>query len=252
LQPEGDIYATRISENGTVLDPAGVPVASTNAPDDAPTLNFGHGITLLGYSTFNPAVTAGSMRVAVREIFSPLAIESSWYHYETDATMELDFTADVSGSFVTDDVLLTNLDTGAVIPPSAIGLSVNTWNDAVRITYTGPGGRHVLPNGDYRLTLRAGSIVSATGQTLTTDANIEFFVLAGDADHNGVINFDDYARIDNGFNNHLVGFSNGDFNYDGVVNFDDYALIDLAFNSQTAPLPASSPLETKSAKIPRL
>jgi hypothetical protein len=47
-----------------------------------------------------------------------------------------------------------------------------------------------------------------------------------------VINFDDYARIDNGFNNAFTGFSNGDFNYDGVVNFDDYALIDFAFNNQ--------------------
>jgi hypothetical protein len=53
-----------------------------------------------------------------------------------------------------------------------------------------------------------------------------------DADGNGVINFDDYARIDNSFNNRLIGYSNGDFNYNGVINFDDYALIDLAFNTQ--------------------
>ncbi|CAN5477027.1 hypothetical protein BH09PLA1_BH09PLA1_11020 [soil metagenome] len=55
----------------------------------------------------------------------------------------------------------------------------------------------------------------------------------GDADTNGVINFDDYARIDNGFNNGLTGWENGDFNYDGVVNFDDYALIDANFNLQS-------------------
>jgi hypothetical protein len=58
----------------------------------------------------------------------------------------------------------------------------------------------------------------------------------GDADTNGVINFDDYARIDDGFNNHRTGWANGDFNDDNVVNFDDYALIDLAFNMQNASL----------------
>jgi hypothetical protein len=64
-------------------------------------------------------------------------------------------------------------------------------------------------------------------------------VFAGDADHNGVINFDDYVRIDDGFNNHLIGFSNGDFNYDGVINFDDYVIIDLAFNTQSGMLSQS-------------
>ena len=55
----------------------------------------------------------------------------------------------------------------------------------------------------------------------------------GDTDFNGVVNFDDYARIDAGFNAHLSGWSHGDFDLNGVVNFDDYALIDLAFNTQS-------------------
>ncbi|CAN5640658.1 hypothetical protein BH09PLA1_BH09PLA1_09890 [soil metagenome] len=58
----------------------------------------------------------------------------------------------------------------------------------------------------------------------------------GDADLNGVVNFDDYSRIDNGFLNNRTGWVNGDFDYNNVINFDDYALIDLAFNTQGAPL----------------
>jgi len=58
----------------------------------------------------------------------------------------------------------------------------------------------------------------------------------GDTDFNGRINFDDYVRTDNGFNNHLTGWFNGDFNYDNQVNFDDYVLIDLAFNTQSGTL----------------
>jgi hypothetical protein len=58
----------------------------------------------------------------------------------------------------------------------------------------------------------------------------------GDADLNGRVNFDDYVRIDNGFNNHRSGWTNGDFDYNGQINFDDYVLIDLAFNTQNGTL----------------
>jgi hypothetical protein len=58
----------------------------------------------------------------------------------------------------------------------------------------------------------------------------------GDTDFNGRVNFDDYVRTDNGFNNHLTGWLNGDFDLNGSVNFDDYVLIDLAFNTQSGTL----------------
>ena len=54
----------------------------------------------------------------------------------------------------------------------------------------------------------------------------------GDATLDGRITFDDYVRIDTGFNAHRTGWANGDFNYSGAVNFDDYVLIDTAFNTQ--------------------
>ena len=62
----------------------------------------------------------------------------------------------------------------------------------------------------------------------------------GDTDLNDIINFDDYARLDAGFNNHGDEWFEGDFNYDGVVNFDDYALIDYAFGVQAAGVVAKS------------
>jgi hypothetical protein len=59
----------------------------------------------------------------------------------------------------------------------------------------------------------------------------------GDTDFNGVVNFDDYSRTDNGFNTQgspgfVYSWSKGDFDSNGIVNFDDYSLIDFAFNSQ--------------------
>ena len=58
----------------------------------------------------------------------------------------------------------------------------------------------------------------------------------GDADFSGLVTFDDYARIDNGFSTNRTGWLNGDFDGNGDVNFDDYSLIDLAFNTQGAAL----------------
>ena len=58
----------------------------------------------------------------------------------------------------------------------------------------------------------------------------------GDANLDGVVSFDDYVKIDTGFNAHLTGWINGDFNYSGSVGFDDYVLIDIAFNQQNGTL----------------
>jgi hypothetical protein len=71
-----------------------------------------------------------------------------------------------------------------------------------------------------------------------TDVLVQY-TLYGDSDFNGIVNFDDYARIDSGFNNQGTGagadWFHGDFDLNGVVNFDDYSLIDLAFNTQSLP-----------------
>jgi hypothetical protein len=54
----------------------------------------------------------------------------------------------------------------------------------------------------------------------------------GDANLDGVIDADDYFRIDRGFLNTMQGWVNGDFNYDNTIDADDYFLIDSAFLGQ--------------------
>ena len=73
---------------------------------------------------------------------------------------------------------------------------------------------------------------SFEGQPVADGDILVKYTFAGDANLSGSINASDYTAIDNGFNSHLSGWSNGDFNYDGVVNGDDYSLIDNAFNTQ--------------------
>jgi hypothetical protein len=75
--------------------------------------------------------------------------------------------------------------------------------------------------------------------TYKTDGVYATAALPGDADLNGVINFDDYSFTDFGFNNGLGGWSHGDFDGNNIVNFDDYALIDVNFNLQAGSMLAA-------------
>ena len=77
-----------------------------------------------------------------------------------------------------------------------------------------------------------GAGATFDSQAIDNTAVLIKYTYYGDADFNGIVNFDDYSRTDNGFTNHRSGWLNGDFDDNGVVNFDDYSLIDLAFNTQ--------------------
>lgn len=74
----------------------------------------------------------------------------------------------------------------------------------------------------------------------------------GDTDLNGVVDFDDYSRTDQGFLNGSSGWVNGDFDFNNVIDFDDYALIDQAFLSQRSGLRALPPIKPASNPARRL
>src|SRR5437773_4101749 len=54
------------------------------------------------------------------------------------------------------------------------------------------------------------------------------YTWGGDANLDGLLNGDDYFRIDSHVsqNGSVFGYHNGDFNYDGAINGDDYFIID--------------------------
>jgi hypothetical protein len=81
-----------------------------------------------------------------------------------------------------------------------------------------------------------GNGAAFAGQPIDSTCVLIKYTYYGDADFNGKVNFDDYVRTDNGFNNHSSQWKDGDFDGNGQVNFDDYVLIDLAFNTQSGML----------------
>jgi hypothetical protein len=88
----------------------------------------------------------------------------------------------------------------------------------------------VLEGSEYLALYGPGALFF--GINVHSESLVVKYTYYGDTDLNGVVNFDDYARIDGGFNNGRTGWLNGDFDGNGVVNFDDYSLIDLSFNTQ--------------------
>jgi hypothetical protein len=82
----------------------------------------------------------------------------------------------------------------------------------------------VLPNGNYRATLPAGSVVDGAGNALAAPYVFEFFVLNGDANHDRYVDAADQAIVTANMNQPGT-FADGDFNADGVVNSADQAYL---------------------------
>jgi len=66
------------------------------------------------------------------------------------------------------------------------------------------------------------------GQGVAAGDALVMYTWGGDANMDGLLNGDDYFRIDGhvGQNGSVFGYHNGDFNYDGLINGDDYFVID--------------------------
>ena len=126
-------------------------------------------------------------------------------------------------------------------PSGAVKATTSTW--------AGTNGIHTLG------VLEAGELRSIwpinphfNGEPVDGNSVLIKYTYYGDTDFNGKVDFDDYSRIDFGFNQHRTGWLNGDFDGNGQVDFDDYSLIDRAFNIQSEVL---RPVLTSPGRDPR-
>jgi hypothetical protein len=139
---------------------------------------------------------------------------------------------------LTDNALVVDYDPGADSPLARIanlireGHNAGAWDGNGIATSHGSATEFALGYGEAS----ALSAVPPIFGLVDSSAVLVRFTRYGDTDLNGLINFDDYVRTDNGFNNQLASWINGDFDYNGVINFDDYVLIDFAFNNQDGTL----------------
>ena len=151
-------------------------------------------------------------------------------------------TLNASGSLgLTDnDVIVSNATAKSAIEGYvAAARNAGAWNQAGLTSSTAAAntnhttGIGVLSGAEYTSVGGAGNF---SGVNYGDTDTLVKYTWNGDANLDGRITFDDYVKIDTGFNTALTGWLNGDFNYSGSVNFDDYVLIDIAFNQQSGTL----------------
>ncbi|HEY7116328.1 MAG TPA: glycoside hydrolase family 76 protein [Tepidisphaeraceae bacterium] len=175
----------------------------------------------------------------------PPQVTTTSFEFATAQAVLAQFSEDVSGSLAPDDLLLQNMTTGASIPSTAIRVD---WDPQLRqARWTFPGYPAGLPDGNYRATLAAGGVRDLTGNPMTDDATFDFFILAGDANRDRTVDFNDLVLLAQNYNT-MGGktFGQGDFNGDGNVDFNDLVILAQRYNTT---LPISSPA---AAPVPSL
>ena len=84
------------------------------------------------------------------------------------------------------------------------------------------------------------------------DYVFDFFTLPGDADRDGIVNFNDLLTLARNYNKSGVTLADGDFTGDGIVNFSDLLILARNYNRSIAPAaPASAPAD-ETAEMPSL
>ena len=128
---------------------------------------------------------------------------------------------------------MRNLDTGAAV---TIAAEQVRWDaDWKRLTVRiGPGS---LADGNYRVTLAAGSVTDAAGNPLPAAATLDFFVFSGDVNRDRRVDGSDFALLAFNFGRTGMTYGQGDLNGDGNVNGSDFALLAGNFG-KTMPAPA--------------
>ena len=159
------------------------------------------------------------------------ALASSTFAYEAAQQFTFVFDESIDPATVdAGDVTVTNLTTGQTFAGDgafnfAAGGSSLTW-----------AATSLLPDGNYRATIPAGSLADAAGNALASDATLDFYVLAGDFNRDRTVNLADFTVLANNFGRSGRLFAQGDANYDGNVNLADFTLLANRFGTT---LPAS-------------
>ncbi len=168
-----------------------------------------------------------------------------------------------SGSAVVGPAALTGSPQGnlvAVTADAARGYAGGRWDGSLGLVSSAatadPGHRTTVG-----VILNAATPGSATplyptfdGQPAAATDVLAAYTYYGDANLDGKVDGQDYARIDAGYASRvtaapLSGWYNGDFNYDGRIDGSDYTLIDNAFNLQSGSLDVTAIVADRTAEV---
>ena len=175
-------------------------------------------------------VSAQSLSTTVTiDTVAPALAAPTTFNFETEQSVEYALSEDVGATIASANVSVTTLDGTAVD-------STTTYDAATRrVKIHFPT---LLTDGDYTATL--SGLTDAAGNTMAA-TTFGFFVLAGDANRDRQVSFDDLLMLASHFTQTGQTFSAGNFNYsaDGSVDFDDLLVLAGQF-TKTLPTPAAA------------
>jgi hypothetical protein len=233
------------------------PAASTSfsinagSPSSAP----GDALTIAPNGATNPVFTpngtsGGQYLFNNRQPITFTGVENLVYDNVPPAVMAASSSQDTLPLSVT---LSFNKNVSAGLPSMLTAANLTTGGSASLSRVTTPSGTSAtytsaasLPDGNYRITLPAGSIVDSSGNALTSDYTYDFFVLAGDANHDRHVDEADLAILDAHLGQAGGGsFSQGNFNYDNAIDAADTAILNANLHVWLPPQGALSlPINT--------
>jgi hypothetical protein len=235
-----DGEVVRLFSNNVEVGSALVSGSTYFVTPSAPLPPGSHGMTVRivhpPHSQFVIPVSAGN---TIRVVTATPTVTGASFDYSPDKpTLNVQFSASVWGSLLAEDFVITNLDDDSTIPASAQSLFYAQATMSAALTFPGlPNG--VLPDGNYRLTLSAANVADDAGNPLGADYTLDFFSLAGDANHDRVVDVADLGILASNWQETAATFAQGDFNYDGMVDVADLGI--LATNWQKNLAIASQP-----------
>ena len=156
-------------------------------------------------------------------------------------SITLRFKESIGGSFSSGDVEIVNLSTSQSLQPSQVAWDGSRNRVVVRLA-------PFAPDGNYRLKINSGTVTDPLGAPLPSDYTYDFFILAGDADHDRTVGFLDLVPLAMTYGRSGMTFAQGDFNYDGLVDFGDLVLLAQRYGTNLPapadPLPAAAALSS--------
>lgn len=168
----------------------------------------------------------------------PFALTSSYiWSDRAGPRTAITFSEDVGYSISRDDYILTNRDTGAMIPSSKYQV---LWSPTINgsIVYFNGFENGQLPDGNYRMTLRKNSVYTwPDGKQLENDVSIDFFSLRGDTNGDRAVDFNDLLTVaqNYGMNSDTDGGAyKGDFDRNGKVDFNDLLVLAQSYGHRVA------------------
>lgn len=161
---------------------------------------------------------AGAYERTTADTTAPTVTATGFVYTTSPNRITISFSEDVSASLAAGDLVVKTLPGNATVPVSAYSYNSNT-NTA---TFTLPG---TLADGNYRATLAAAAVTDAAGNHPASDAVIDFFVLAGDANHDRKVDITDLSILASNWQGAGKTFSQGDLNYDTKVDAADLSIL---------------------------